>query len=162
MKSFSEKLFQKSLAYLEVAIISSKAETSVYYNTSEYSNVTAHLLHHSTELFLKFALSASTGKLAKANHKIDELYKEYKKKYLHSDFDLNIETYQNIEYIGFTDEGIEEHKKAYPMDMSLQLRYPTGKKEEIYTPITEFNTDYLEDLQNKFISIYFNIKESNN
>ena len=45
-------LFNKSLAYLEVAILSSKAKNSVMYNTSEYSNVTAHLLHHTTELFL--------------------------------------------------------------------------------------------------------------
>ena len=46
-----KSLFNKSLAYLEVAIISSKEKDAFLYNTSEYTNVTANLLHHSTELF---------------------------------------------------------------------------------------------------------------
>ena len=49
-------LFNKSLAYLEVAILSSKAKNSVMYNTSEYLNVIVHLLPHTTELFFIFVI----------------------------------------------------------------------------------------------------------
>ena len=69
-----ESLFNKSLAFLEVAILSSKSEDNLMYNTSEYSNVTAYLLYHSTELFLKFAIYASIKKI-KYGHDIFKLYK---------------------------------------------------------------------------------------
>ena len=104
-------LFNKSLAYLEVAILSSKAKNSVMYNTSEYSNVTAHLLHHTTELFLKFAICASTKELPKNEHKISKLYNKYKGLYPEEKFDIKVPFTGEIEYIGITEDEIAQHEK---------------------------------------------------
>ncbi|MDN5053168.1 hypothetical protein PJV92_12035 [Aliarcobacter butzleri] len=146
-------LFNKSLAYLEVAILSSKAKNSVMYNTSEYSNVTAHLLHHATELFLKFAICASTKELPKNEHKISKLYNKYKGLYPEEKFDIKVPFTGEIEYIGFTEDEIAQHEKDYPMSIELQLRYPVGKKGENYSPITKYETDILEFYKKQFLAL---------
>lgn len=146
-------LFDKSLAYLEVAILSSKADNSFMYKTSEYSNVTAHLLYHSTELFLKFAICASTKELPKNEHNIFKLHKEYKILFPDEEFEIKIPFNEEIEYLGFSEEEIAKHKKDYPMPLELQLRYTVGKKGENYSPITIFETDLLEHYRGQFLNL---------
>lgn len=146
-------LFNKSLAYLEVAILSSKAKDSDMYHTSEYSNVTAHLLYHATELFLKFAICASTKEQPKYEHKISELYNKYKELYPEEKFDIEVPFTGEIEYIGFTEDEIAQHEKDYPMSIELQLRYPVGKKDENYSPITKYETDILEFYKKQFLAL---------
>ncbi len=148
-----ESLFNKSSAYLEVAIISSKAEDAFLYNTSEYSNVTANLLHHATELFLKFAISAKTNELPDNEHNIKKLFKKYKKMFPEDRFHIEIPFTNEVEYLGFSQKEIEQHKKDYPMPFELQLRYPVGSKGENYSPITKYDTDLLEYYQKQFLKL---------
>ena len=148
-----ESLFNKSSAYLEVAIISSKAEDSFLYNTSEYTNVTANLLYHATELFLKFAISAKTKKLPDNEHNIKKLFKKYKKLFPEEKYHIEFPFTNEIEYIGFSQKEIEQHKKDFPMPFELQLRYPVGSKGESYSPITKYHTDILERYQKQFLKL---------
>lgn len=148
-----KSLFDKSLAYIEVAILSSKAEDSYMYNTSEYSNVTAHLLHHSTELFLKFAICASTHKLPENEHNISNLYEKYKKLYPTEEFKIKVPFTEEVEYIDFSEAEIAKHRQDYPMPMDLQLRYPVGNKGENYSPITKYETDILEFYKKQFLDL---------
>lgn len=153
MKYTIESLFDKSLAYLEVAILSSKAQDSFMYNTSEYSNVTAHLLHHATELFLKFAICASTNQLPKNEHNILKLRETYAKLFPGKEFNIDLPFTEEVEYSGFSEEEIAKNKQDYPMSLELQLRYPVGKKGENYSPITMYETDILEQYKDSFLSL---------
>jgi len=146
-------LFNKSSAYLEVAIVSSKAEDSFGYNTSEYTNVTANLLHHATELFLKFAISAKTQELPDNEHNIKKLFKKYKKLFPEEKYHIEVPFTNEIEYLGFSQKEIEKHKKDFPMPFELQLRYPVGSQGERYSPITKYDTDLLEHYQKQFLSL---------
>ena len=148
-----EGLFNKSLAYLEVAILSSKANDLRMYHTSEYSNVTAHLLHHAIELFLKFSICASTEKLPKNEHNISKLHNRYKELFQEEKFNIELPFTEEVEYLGFNEEEIMKHKQDYPMSRELQLRYPVGKKGENYSPITIFETDILEHYRDLFQSL---------
>ena len=74
----ASKFFDKSLAFLEGAIATSKANDLSMFNTAEYMGVTAHLLHHSIELFLKFAIVVATQTLTKNEHSIIKLHGKYK------------------------------------------------------------------------------------
>ena len=148
-----ESLFNKSSAYLEVAIISSKAEDAFLYHTSEYSNVTANLLHHATELFLKFAISAKTHQLPDNEHNIKKLFKKYRKLFPEDKYNIEIPFTNEIEYSGFSQKEIEQHKKDYPMPFELQLRYPVGSKGENYSPITKYDTGLLEHYQKQFLKL---------
>lgn len=151
MDNTIKSLFNKSLAYIEVAILSSKAEDSSMYNTSEYSNVTAYLLHHSTELFLKFAICASTHKLPDNEHNIVHLYEKYKELYPDKEFTIKVPFTEEVEYIGFSEEEIAKYRQNYPMSLELQLRYPVGYKGENYRPITKYETDILEFYKKQFL-----------
>lgn len=148
-----KSLFDKSLAYIEVAILSSKAEDSCMYYTSEYSNVTAHLLHHATELFLKFAISASTKKLPDNEHNISNLHKKYRELYLGEEFNIKVPFTEELEYIGFSEVEIKKHRQEYPMSLELQLRYSVGNKGENYSPITKYETDILEFYKKQFLAL---------
>lgn len=148
-----ENLFNKSLAYLEVAILSSKAKDLPMYNTSEYSNVTAHLLHHATELFLKFAICASTNQLPKNEHNISKLHDRYKELFQEEEFNIELPFTEEVEYLGFSEEAKAKHKQDYPMPIELQLRYPVGNKGENYSPITKYETDILEQYRDLFLSL---------
>jgi len=147
-----ENLFNKSLAFLEVAIISSKSENNPIYNTSEYSNVTAYLLYHSTELFLKFAICASTNKV-EHGHDIYKLHEKYKKLFTDEKFEINIPFNREVKYLGFTEEQIEEHKNKYSMPFEQQLKYPVGSKGETYNPITSYDTEFLEAYKTNLLSL---------
>lgn len=153
MENTIRSLFNKSLAYIEVAIISSKTKDAFLYNTSEYSNVTANLLHHSTELFLKFAICAKTNKVPNNEHNIKKLFKQYKKLYTDDKFKIEIPFTNEIEYSGFTQKEIEQNKKDYPMPLELQLRYPVGSNGENYSPITIYDTDILEYYKEQFLNL---------
>lgn len=153
MQNIINSLFNKSLAYLEVAILSSKTEDTPMYHTSEYLNVTAHLYVHSMELFLKFAICAGTKELPSHGHDLVKLYQEYKKLYPEKEFDIRI-PFSDVEYIGYSDEDIAKYKEKYPMDINLQLRYPVGKKGESYSPITKFETDFLELTKKRFLYLH--------
>jgi len=153
MKYTIESLFNKSLAYLEIAILSSKAQDSPMYHTSEYSNVTAHLLHHATELFLKFSICASTKKLPENEHNISKLHERFKELFQDEEFDINLPFTEEVEYLGFSEEEIVKHKQDYPMPFELQLRYPVGKKGENYSPITIYETEILEQYKDLFLSL---------
>jgi hypothetical protein len=148
-----KSLFNKSLAYLEVAIISSKEKDAFLYNTSEYTNVTANLLHHSTELFLKFAICANTKEIPKNEHNIKKLVKQYEKIYTDIKFSIEFPFTNEVEYYGFSEEEILKHKQDYPMPLELQLRYPVGNKGENYTPITKYDTDILEFYKEQFLKL---------
>jgi hypothetical protein len=151
-EDIASKLFDKSLAFLEGAIATSKASDLSMFKTSEYSTVTAHLLHHAIELFLKFSIVAQ-GQSPKNQHNIQELYTEYKQLYKDDAFDLQIPFKDKPQYIGMTNEKITEYKSNFPMSMELQLRYPVGKKGEPYSPIMSFDTGYLESCKKKFLSL---------
>ncbi len=155
-----ESLFNKSSAYLEVAIISSKAKDSLGYNTSEYTNVTANLLHHATELFLKFAISAKTKELPDNEHNIKKLFKKYKKLFPDEKYHIEVPFTNEVEYLGFSQKEIEQHKKDFPMPFELQLRYPFGSKGERYSPITKYDTDFLEHCQEEFLKLRCQIHPS--
>ncbi len=100
-KEVIETFFYKSLAFLEVAILSTKSENTPMYNTSEYSNVTGYLVYHSTELFLKFAIFANTKKLPTHEHDIFKLHIKYSSLYKEKRFKLTIPFAENIDYLGF-------------------------------------------------------------
>ena len=67
IKTISDDFFNKAMAFLEVAIISSKEKENIYFHTAEYSNVTAYLVYHATELFLKFAIFQASKKLVEGH-----------------------------------------------------------------------------------------------
>jgi HEPN domain-containing protein len=153
MDNIATLLFDKSMAFLENAIVSSKAEKSEWFDTAEFSGVTAHLFHHAIELFLKSAIVASTKALPKNKHNIIELYKKYKQLYPSKEFDLEIPFKKEPEYMGFTEEQINQHKKDYPMSIELQLRYPVGWRGEVYSPTFRLETKYLEQCKQKLIEL---------
>jgi hypothetical protein len=143
-EDIASKLFDKSLAFLEGAIATSKANDLSMFNTSEYSNVTAHLLHHSIELFLKFSIVAYTKQFpVKGKHDLVELHNEYKQIYSDTLFTLDIPFNNAPQYVGMTQQQIDTYESNFSMDIGLQLRYPVGKQGEPYSPITKFDTDYL-------------------
>ena len=150
-----ESLCNKSLAFLEVAILSSKDNKSLMCKTSEYSNVTAYLVYHSTELFLKFAICASTQEMPPHEHNIFKLHKKYNK--LYPDNNINLPFSEEIEYLGFTEEEILESKKKYSMSRELQLRYPVDNNGVLYQPITIFETWFLKEYKEKLISLSYDI-----
>ncbi len=152
-KEVIETFFYKSLAFLEVAILSSKSENTPMYNTSEYSNVTGYLVHHSTELFLKFAIFAHTKELPTHEHNIFKLHKKYSSFYGEKEFKLTIPFVEKIDYPGFDKKTLSEHKKKYPMSRELQLRYPMGRDGEIYAPITIFETDFIEKYREDLLNL---------
>jgi len=153
MNNVATLLFDKSMAFLENAIVSSKAKESEWFNTAEFSGVTAHLFHHAIELFLKSAIVASTKALPENEHKIIELYKKYKQLYPSKEFNLDIPFKEEPKYMGFTEEQINQHKIDYPMSIELQLRYPVGWRGEAYSPIFRLETEYLEQCKPKFIEL---------
>lgn len=152
MNHTRKSLFDKSLAFLEVAILSSKSKDTPMYNTSEYSNVTTYLLFHSTELFLKFAIYASTNRV-EHGHDIHILYKKYKELYPDEDYEFKLPFTEETEYLGFTEEEINEHKEKYSMSFEQQLKYPVGNKGENYSPITIYETDFLEDYMEQLLNL---------
>ena len=152
-KEVIETFFYKSLAFLEVAILSSKSENTPMYNTSEYSNVTGYLVYHSTELFLKFAIFAHTKKLPPHEHNIFNLHIKYSSLYKEKGFKLTIPFTKNIDYLGFNKKTLSEHKKKYPMSRELQLRYPIGRLGEVYAPITIFETDFIEKYKENLLDL---------
>ena len=108
IKTISDDFFNKAMAFLEVAIISSKEKENIYFHTAEYSNVTAYLVYHATELFLKFAIFQASKKLVEG-HDIFKLYEKYKKCYSDeklkiikeiSDKYYNSDLYKNHSWIG--------------------------------------------------------------
>lgn len=149
----ASKFFEKSLAFLEGAIATSKANDSSLFNTAEYMGVTAHLLHHSIELFLKFAIVVATQTLTKNEHSIIKLHGEYKKHYCDSKFDLAIPFVQEPKFLGFNEVQIAAYKSSFSMPTELQLRYPVGHRGEPYSPIMKFNTDYLESCKEQFLRL---------
>ncbi len=157
MERFSQALFDKSAAFLEVAIISSKEKSSFRYNTSEYSNVTAYLTHHSIELFLKFAISAFTNETPEQTHDIKKLYDEYNKLYTGSKFKLDIPQNTEMEFLGFTNAQIQEYHESNRLHIDMQLRYPVGNNKKVYLPITMYDTDYLKKLEKNMEKIYLDI-----
>lgn len=153
MNNIASRLFDKSMAFLEGAIVTSKASDSFIFKTSEYSNVTAHLLHHAIELFLKFAIVSYTKKLPENEHKIFKLYEEYEILYPNKEFEIKIPFVEKPKYKGFSEKEIENHKIAFPMSIELQLRYPVGWQEEAYSPISKFETSYLESCKEQFLQL---------
>lgn len=105
------KLFHKSFAFLEVSIVSTESNKPLS-GTCEYSNVTAHLLYHAIELYLKFAISSKTKKIPPKGHNIFALHDEYKKLFNHRDYDIELPFIKKIEYLGYTKEEIKNHKKT--------------------------------------------------
>lgn len=149
----ASKFFDKSLAFLEGAIATSNANDSSLFDTAEYMGVTAHLLHHSIELFLKFAIVVATQTPTKNEHSIIKLHGEYKKHYSNSKFDLVIPFAEEPQFLGFNEKQIAAYKSIFSMPTELQLRYPVGNQGEPYSPIMKFDTGYLESCKAQFLRL---------
>jgi hypothetical protein len=173
LKPVSTHLFNRAMAFLEIAIISSKAKDNHLFNTKEYSNVTAYLLHFATELFLKFAIYQAhksvkgddVFKLYKnkrhKGHDVFELYKVYKEHYQDEKWNINIPfcKQEDTNYINFTENEIANYKKKYSMSFEQQLKYPIDNKGIIYNLVTMYDTEFLEDYKNELLSLYFQIEK---
>jgi HEPN domain-containing protein len=161
IKTTSDDFFDKAMAFLEIAIISSKEKGNSYFNTPEYSNVTAYLVYHATELFLKSAIFKASEKLTKG-HDVFKLYEKYKTYY--KDEKLNIKIPfskpENINYCGYTDDEIIEIKEKYSMSFEQQLKYPIDDKGVTYNLITKYDTEFLSNYKKELLELYLKIKES--
>ncbi len=162
IKTISDDFFNKAMAFLEVAIISSKEKENIYFHTTEYSNVTAYLVYHATELFLKFAIFQASKKLAKG-HDIFKLYKIYKNFYPDKKWEINIPFTkpEDVCYGDHTEEQIQKFKAKYKMSFEQQLKYPIDTKNNIYNLITIFDTEWLESYKDELYKLYFELKELN-
>ena len=159
LKPISTNFFNKSMAFLEIAIISSKEKENVYFKTVEYSNVTAYLVYHATELFLKFAIFQSSD-ISVRGHEIFTLYKKYKEHYEDEKWNLNIPFCkpEDIDYSNFTAEKIIEIKEKYSMPFEQQLKYPIDDKGTIYNPLTIYDMEVLENYKKELLDLYFEIE----
>jgi broad specificity polyphosphatase/5'/3'-nucleotidase SurE len=121
---------------LEVALISSREKDNDYFNTAEYSNVTAYLVYHAIELFLKFVI-----------------YQDEK-------WNINIPFCEpeDVDYSNFTEDEIEQLKAKYSMSFEQQLKYPISDKGVTYYPITIYDTELLEKYKSKLFDLYFQIE----
>ncbi len=155
MNRIADDFFNRSIAYLEIAIISSKETENYLYNTSEYSNVTAYLLYHSTELFLKFALYKATDELV-SGHDIFKLHKNYQEQFMDDKYKITMPFCkpEDVNYEGFTPTKIAELKKKYNMSYEQQLKYPIDSSKTVYNPITFFDTEYLESYKKEFLDLH--------
>ncbi len=162
IKTISDDFFNKAMAFLEVAIISSKEKENVYFHTTEYSNVTAYLVYHATELFLKFAIFQASEK-SNIEHDIFKLYKIYKNFYPDKMWEINIPFTKpgDVCYGDLTEERIKKIKEKYKMPFEQQLKYPIDKENNIYNLITIFDTEWLESYKDELCKLYFELKELN-
>ncbi|MDD4505396.1 MAG: hypothetical protein PHE60_03365 [Sulfurospirillaceae bacterium] len=160
LKPISTQFFNRAISFLEVALISSKEKDNVYFNTAEYSNVTAYLVYHATELFLKFAIFQASNESVRG-HEIFTLYKEYKKYYQDDKWDINIPFCkpEDVDYCNFTKDKIEQLKARYSMSFEQQLKYPIDDKGVTYNPITIYDTELLEKYKSELLDLYFQIEE---
>lgn len=139
--------YNRSLAFMEHAKLSAAAKDAEFYNIEEYTNVTAYLLYHSIELFLKFSILARTDEkdLATANkyshHKLIDLKKEYEKAFPEKEYELNLP---------FTAEVYEQFNSLDQM-----LKYPCDKKQNLWTSSLhlKFTEDYLIKVENRLKEI---------
>ncbi len=163
MKSTATHFFNKSISFLEISIISAKEKDNELYNIIEYSQVTAYLLYHSTELFLKFAIFQASDKVVKG-HDIFKLYAQYKKLYLNDKWNINIPFCkdEDIDYSNFTKKEILEYKEKYSMPFEQQLKYPIDDKGEIYCPGIFYDIEVLENFKQEIINLYFEIEKLTN
>lgn len=160
IKTTSDDFFDKSMAFLEIAIISSKEKENIYFHTPEYSNVTAYLVYHATELFLKSAIFKAYG-LTKG-HDIFKLYEKYKQFYKEEKFDINVPFTkpEDINYCGYTKAQIIDLKEKYSMSFEQQLKYPIDDKGVTYNLITKYDTEFLENYKKELFDLYLEIKNS--
>lgn len=139
--------YNRSLAFLEHARITSSSVDSELYNTEEYFNITAYSLYHSLELFIKFAILARTSQeeLVTSNkyktHNLKNLIQEYKDLYPEEIYDLQLP---------FDDEvfkGLD--------NLDQMLKYPTDNKNELWkrSLIFSYTKDFIEQLQTNIQSI---------
>ncbi len=154
IKPITNSFFNKSMAFLEVAIISTKTNDANYFNTSEYMNVTSHLVYHATELFLKGGICTATRDLPPTGHDIFSLHSEYKKLYSNESLNFILPFQESTKYLGFTESQKTQREKDYPMDLFLQLRYPMGSIGELYKPITKYDTEYLKRYKKELMKVY--------
>ncbi len=156
MNNIEENFFNRSIAFLEVAIISSKEKENYLYNTSEYTNVTAYLLYHSTELFLKFALFKAKNKLI-SGHDIFKLHDIYEQCFIEEKYAIIMPFCkpEDIDYANYSPSEIIELKKKFNMSFEQQLKYPIDSKNTVYNPITFFDTEYLESYKKKFLDLHW-------
>ncbi len=162
IKTISDDFFNKAMAFLEVAIISSKEKENIYFHTAEYSNVTAYLVYHATELFLKFAIFQASKKLVEG-HDIFKLYEKYKKCYSDEKLKINIPFTkpEDVCYGDLPEEQIQKFKAKYKMSFEQQLKYPIDKENNIYNLITIFDTEWLESYKDELFKLYFELKKVN-
>lgn len=155
MSKIAEDFFNRSIAYLEIAIISSRETDNYLYKTGEYSNVTAYLLYHATELFLKFALFKATDQLI-SGHDIFKLHQKYKEELTDAKYDIVMPFCkpEDVDYTNFTPVEIIELKKKYNMSLEQQLKYPIDSSKTVYNPITFFGTEYLESYKKEFLDLH--------
>ena len=155
MSEIAEDFFNRSIAYIEIAIISSKEMDNYLYKTSEYSNVTAYLLYHATELFLKFALFKAKDELI-LGHDIFKLHKIYEEEFSDTKYSIVMPFCkpEDIDYTNFTANQIIELKKKYNMSFEQQLKYPIDSRKTVYNPITFFDTEYLEGYKKEFLDLH--------
>ena len=113
------------------------------------------MLHHATELYLKFAIASKTKKMPPKGHDIFTLYEEYKTLFSHEDFNIELPFTKSIEYLGYSEKEIEDYKKNNPMSLQLQLRYPVGNNGEIYIPCTKYDTNYLLNYKKHLLDLAF-------
>ena len=155
MNKIAEDFFNRSIAYLEIAIISSKETDNYLYRTSEYSNVTAYLLYHATELFLKFALFKAKDKLV-SGHDIFKLHKIYEEEFSDEKYTIVMPFCkpEDVDYTNFTAEQTIELKKKYNMSFEQQLKYPIDSSKTVYNPITFFDSEYLQYYKKEFLDLH--------
>jgi len=160
LKSISTHFFNRAISFLEVALISSREKDNDYFNTAEYSNVTAYLVYHATELFLKFAIYQVSDEAVRG-HEIFTLYKKYKEYYQDEKWDINIPFCkpEDVDYSNFTKDEIEKLKAKYSMSFEQQLKYPIDDKGVTYNPITIYDTELLEKYKSELFDLYFQIEK---
>ena len=160
LKPISTHFFNRAISFLEIAIISSKENNNDQFNTAEYSNVTAYLVYHATELFLKFAIFQATD-ISVRGHEIFTLYKKYKEHYQDEEWNINIPFCkpEDVDYTNFTEDEIKQLKAKYSMSFEQQLKYPIGDKGVTYNPITTYDTELLESYKKELFDLYFKIEK---
>ena len=152
MNNNYESYFSMCIAYLEIGEIAAKNDN----NTGEYQNAVAYQLYHALELFVKYAILKSKGRVLNI-HDLSKLFDEYNSLYTDDAYRLehpfDFSSYEPCELNIGEKEMYEKHiDKFKPKIMDQHLRYPPDHKTGGYS--FKIESDYFVSTKDKLLEIY--------
>jgi hypothetical protein len=137
-KTSAHQMLWLADAYAEAAKVLSDSLVSDDF-TRQYSStrVIIHLCRHATELYLKGAIGAKTGRVAPKTHRLDQLYKQYISLYPHNHHQFEVPFSRQI-LTG--DDGLfpgtlEEYQKTHDQ----RFRYPVDNSGKSFLEFDKFD-----------------------